>query len=206
MEQITLAKIQAEVKAPKGNFNSFGKYKYRSAEDILEAVKPVINPLGFWVTIYDEIVLIGDRYYIKATAEISNGKNAYTSIAYAREEEIVKGMSSPQVTGSASSYARKYALSGLLALDDTKDADATNEHRDEVGNENREHLTRLIESSTYEERQRVGMRLKVNSLTSMEDFEKAKTILIANQLGIDGAVNPSAKEINKKVAKLVAND
>ena len=121
MEQITLAKIQAEVKAPKGNFNSFGKYKYRSAEDILEAVKPVINPLGFWVTIYDEIVLIGDRYYIKATAEISNGKNAYTSIAYAREEEIVKGMSSPQVTGSASSYARKYALSGLLALDDTKD-------------------------------------------------------------------------------------
>ena len=206
MEQITLAKIQAEVKAPKSNFNSFGKYKYRSAEDILEAVKPVINPLGFWVTIYDEIVLIGDRYYIKATAEISNGKNAYTSIAYAREEEIVKGMSSPQVTGSASSYARKYALSGLLALDDTKDADATNEHRDEVGNENREYLTRLIESSTYEERQRVGMRLKVNSLTSMEDFEKAKTILIANQLGIDGAVNPSAKEINKKVAKMVAND
>jgi hypothetical protein len=206
MEQITLAKIQAEVKAPKGNFNSFGKYKYRSAEDILEAVKPVINPLGFWVTIYDEIVLIGERYYIKATAEISNGKNAYTSIAYAREEEIVKGMSSPQVTGSASSYARKYALSGLLALDDTKDADATNEHRDEVGNENREYLTRLIESSTYEERQRVGMRLKVNSLTSMDDFEKAKTILIANQLGIDGAVNPSAKEINKKVAKMVAND
>ena len=206
MEQITLAKIQAEVKAPKGNFNSFGKYKYRSAEDILEAVKPVINPLGFWVTIYDEIVLIGERYYIKATAEISNGKNAYTSIAYAREEEIVKGMSSPQVTGSASSYARKYALSGLLALDDTKDADATNEHRDEVGNENRDYLLMLIESSTYEERQRVGMRLKVNSLTSMEDFEKAKTILIANQLGIDGAVNPSAKEINKKVAKMVAND
>jgi hypothetical protein len=206
MEQITLAKIQAEVKAPKGNFNSFGKYKYRSAEDILEAVKPVINPLGFWVTIYDEIVLIGERYYIKATAEISNGKNAYTSIAYAREEEIVKGMSSPQVTGSASSYARKYALSGLLALDDTKDADATNEHRDEVGNENRDYLLRLIESSTYEERQRLGMRLKVSSLTLMEDFEKAKTILIANQLGIDGAVNPSAKEINKKVAKMVAND
>jgi hypothetical protein len=206
MEQITLAKIQAEVKAPKNNFNSFGKYKYRSAEDILEAVKPVINPLGFWVTIYDEIVLIGERYYIKATAEISNGQNAYTSIAYAREEEIVKGMSSPQVTGSASSYARKYALSGLLALDDTKDADATNEHRDEVGNENREYLTRLIESSTYEERQRVGMRLKVSSLTSMDDFEKAKTILQANQLEFDGAVNPSAKEINKKVAKMVAND
>jgi hypothetical protein len=202
MEQITLAKIQAEVKAPKNNFNSFGKYKYRSAEDILEAVKPVINPLGFWVTIYDEIVLIGERYYIKATAEISNGQNAYTSIAYAREEEIVKGMSSPQVTGSASSYARKYALSGLLALDDTKDADATNEHRDEVGNENREYLTRLIESSTYEERQRVGMRLKVSSLTSMEDFEKAKQILNDNQLDINGVINPSQKDINNHIKKI----
>jgi len=202
MDNITLAEIQAQVKAPKSNFNSFGKYKYRSAEDILESVKPVINPLGFWITIYDEVVLIGDRFYIKATAEISNGKNAYTSIAYAREEEIVKGMSSPQVTGSASSYARKYALSGLLALDDTKDADATNEHRDEVGNENRDYLLNLIESSTYEERQRVGMRVKVNSLTSMEDFEKAKSILQANQLGIEGVINPSQKDINNHIKKI----
>ena len=202
MDNITLAEIQAQVKAPKSNFNSFGKYKYRSAEDILESVKPVINPLGFWITIYDEVVLIGDRFYIKATAEISNGKNAYTSIAYAREEEIVKGMSSPQVTGSASSYARKYALSGLLALDDTKDADATNEHRDEVGNDNRDYLLNLIESSTYEERQRVGMRVKVNSLTSMEDFEKAKSILQANQLGIEGVINPSQKDINNHIKKI----
>jgi len=202
MDNITLAEIQAQVKAPKSNFNSFGKYKYRSAEDILESVKPVINPLGFWITIYDEVVLIGDRFYIKATAEISNGKNAYTSIAYAREEELVKGMSSPQVTGSASSYARKYALSGLLALDDTKDADATNEHRDEVGNDNRDYLLNLIESSTYEERQRVGMRVKVNSLTSMEDFEKAKSILQANQLGIEGVINPSQKDINNHIKKI----
>jgi ERF superfamily len=201
-KETTLAEIQAQVKAPKGNFNSFGKYKYRSAEDILESVKPVINPLGFWITLYDEIVLIGDRFYIKATAEISNGKQAYTSIAFAREEEIVKGMSSPQVTGSASSYARKYALSGLLALDDTKDADATNEHRDEIGNENRDYLLRLIESSTYEERQRVGMRLKVNNLNTMDDFEKAKTILLDNQLGIEGAINPSAKEINAHIRKI----
>lgn len=200
---ITLAEIQAQVKAPKGNFNSFGKYKYRSAEDILEAVKPVVNPLGFWITLYDEIQLIGDRFYIKATAEISNGTKAYTSIAFAREEELVKGMSSPQVTGSASSYARKYALSGLLALDDTKDADATNEHKDEIGNENRDYLLNLIESSTYEERQRVGMRLKVNSLNTMEDFEKAKNILQANQLGIDGVVNPSQKDINNHLRKTV---
>jgi hypothetical protein len=201
-KDITLADIQAQVKAPKDNFNSFGKYKYRSAEDILEAVKPTINPMGFWITLYDEIVLIGDRFYVKATAEISNGTKAYTSIAFAREEEIVKGMSSPQVTGSASSYARKYALSGLLALDDTKDADATNEHRDEVGNENRDYLLRLIESSTYEERQRVGMRMKVNALSTMEDFEKAKTILQDNQLGIDGIANPSQKDINNHIRKI----
>ena len=198
----SLAHIQAAVKSPKSNFNSFGKYKYRSAEDILEAVKPVINPNGWHITLYDEIVLIGDRYYVKATAEISNGEKAYTSIAFAREEEIVKGMSSPQVTGSASSYARKYALSGLLALDDTKDADATNEHKDEVGNENRDYLLQLIESSTYEERQRVGMRLKVQAITSQGQFEEAKRILLDNQLGIDGIINPSAKDINKHIKKI----
>ena len=199
----TLAEIQATVKAPKGNFNSFGKYKYRSAEDILEAVKPVINPHGFHVTIYDEIVLIGDRYYVKATAEISNGENAYTSVAFAREEEIVKGMSAPQVTGSASSYARKYALSGLLALDDTKDADATNEHQDEVGQEKRDYLISLIENSTYEERQRVQLRQRANNITKAEQYEQAKASLLANQMEIEGAINPSAKDINKKVRKLV---
>jgi|LakMenEpi03Aug12_release.lakeMendotaPanAssembly.Ray.scaffolds.fasta_scaffold737303_1 phage recombination protein Bet len=99
-------------------------------------------------------------------------------------------------------------VSGIYAEEEMhqQDANKIDETFDIVGHENREYLTRLIESSTYEERQRVGMRLKVNSLTSMDDFEKAKTILIANQLGIDGAVNPSAKEINKKVAKMVAND
>jgi hypothetical protein len=203
----TLAEIQAAVKAPKGNFNSFGKYKYRSAEDILEAVKPVINPHGFHVTIYDEIVLIGDRFYVKATAEISNGENAYTSVAFAREEEIVKGMSAPQVTGSASSYARKYALSGLLALDDTKDADATNEHQDEVGNDNRGQLLRLIDTSTYDETIRGRLRMQANAITTIEQFDKAKGILLANQLqGFDSAVNPSAKDINSRVKKLVAND
>jgi ERF superfamily len=199
----TLAEIQAAVKAPKGNFNSFGKYKYRSAEDILEAVKPVINPHGFHVTIYDEIVLIGDRFYVKATAEISNGENAYTSVAFAREEELVKGMSAPQVTGSASSYARKYALSGLLALDDTKDADDTNEHQDEVGQEKRDYLISLIENSTFEERQRVQLRQRANNITKEQDYERAKASLLANQMEIEGSVNPSMKQINKRVKDLV---
>lgn len=124
----SLSEIQAKVKAPKGQFNSFGKYKYRSAEDILEAVKQVINPMGFYVTISDEIINIGDRYYVKATATLSNGEETYTTTALAREEESKKGMDGSQVTGASSSYSRKYALNGLFALDDTQDADATNTH------------------------------------------------------------------------------
>jgi len=123
-----LAEIQAKVKAPKGQFNSFGKYNYRSAEDILEAVKQVVNPMGYSITISDTIINVGDRYYIKATATLTNGKETYSTDGYAREEESKKGMDGSQVTGASSSYARKYALNGLFALDDTKDSDATNTH------------------------------------------------------------------------------
>ena len=121
-----LAEIQAKVKAPKGQFNSFGKYNYRSAEDILEAVKQVVNPMGYSITISDTIINVADRYYIKATATLSNGKESWSTEGYAREEESKKGMDGSQVTGASSSYARKYALNGLFALDDTKDSDATN--------------------------------------------------------------------------------
>lgn len=109
-----LAEIQAKVKAPKGQFNSFGKYNYRSAEDILEAVKQVVNPMGYSITISDTIINVGDRYYIKATATLSNGKETWSTDGYAREEESKKGMDGSQVTGASSSYARKYSLSGLL--------------------------------------------------------------------------------------------
>lgn len=123
-----LSIIQSKVKAPKGQFNSFGKYHYRSAEDILEAVKQVVNPMGYSITISDTIINVGDRYYIKATATLSNGKESWSVDGYAREEESKKGMDGSQVTGASSSYARKYALNGLFALDDTKDSDATNTH------------------------------------------------------------------------------
>ncbi len=123
-----LSIIQNKVKAPKGQFNSFGKYHYRSAEDILEAVKQIVNPMGFSITISDTIINVGDRYYIKATATLSNGKETWSTDGYAREEESKKGMDGSQVTGASSSYARKYALNGLFALDDTKDSDATNTH------------------------------------------------------------------------------
>jgi hypothetical protein len=126
-----LAQIQSEVKAPKGQFNSFGKYKYRSAEDILESVKPIVNSKGFSISVSDTIMLVGDRYYIQAIATLTDGKETYSATGYAREEESKKGMDGSQVTGAASSYARKYALNGLFALDDTKDADATNTHGQE---------------------------------------------------------------------------
>lgn len=123
-----LAAIQAQLKAPKSQYNSFGNYKYRKAEDILEAVKPLLADQGCILTCSDELVLQGDRYYIKATAtltDIETGGQVLCT-AYAREEESKKGMDGSQVTGASSSYARKYALNGLLCIDDTQDSDTTN--------------------------------------------------------------------------------
>ena len=113
--------IQKELNAPKNQRNNFGNYNYRSCEDILSAVKPLLGEAI--LTLNDEIVLIGDRYYIKATASISHGEHMITSTAYAREDVSKKGMDLSQLTGSCSSYARKYALNGLFCIDDTKDAD-----------------------------------------------------------------------------------
>lgn len=122
-----LITIQSRLKAPKDNFNSFGRYKYRSAEGILEAVKPLLTEQKCTLTITDDIVGVGDRIYVKATVTIKNEKgDSESTTAFAREEESKKGMDASQVTGTASSYARKYALNGLFAIDDTKDADALN--------------------------------------------------------------------------------
>jgi len=118
-------KIQRNLKAPKGQYNKFGKYKYRNAEDILEALKPLLNDYDCFINISDEIILIQDRFYVKATAKIvcsDSGESVETS-AFSREALSKKGMDEGQVTGSTSSYARKYALNGLLAVDDTKDDD-----------------------------------------------------------------------------------
>lgn len=125
-----LTNIQSTLKAPKGNFNSFGKYKYRSCEDILEALKPLLAEHSCVVTLSDEIVQIWERYYIKATATLLDCESGETqsTTAFAREELEKKGMDSSQITWSASSYARKYALNGLFAIDDGVDADKTNTH------------------------------------------------------------------------------
>jgi len=129
-----LSNIQNELKAPKGQFNKFGGYKFRSCEDILEAVKPICQKYNTVLILSDEIQNVGERYYIQATATLfdkenvreSGGTDFLRNTAYAREEESKKGMDSSQITGTASSYARKYALNGLFNIDDTKDAD-TNE-------------------------------------------------------------------------------
>lgn len=122
-----LNRLQTELKAPKGQYNSFGKYHYRSCEDIMEAVKPFLRELGLVLLLGDEMAQVGGRYYVKATATLVDAESgeSVAAEAYAREEEVKKGMDASQITGSASSYARKYALSGLLGLDDTKDSDAT---------------------------------------------------------------------------------
>lgn len=115
--------IQRDLKAPKNQKNSFGGYKYRSCEDILEAVKPLLQEHGLKQTISDDIINVGNRYYIKATVTVTDGENTETVTAFAREAENKKGMDESQITGTASSYARKYALNGFWLIDDTKDAD-----------------------------------------------------------------------------------
>lgn len=124
-----LGVIQSKLKAPKGQYNSFGKYKYRSCEDILEAVKPLLAETKTVLCITDQMEVVGDRIYVRAETHLKDAEDfssEIVTVAYAREEESKKGMDSSQVTGAASSYARKYALNGLFCIDDNKDSDSTN--------------------------------------------------------------------------------
>jgi hypothetical protein len=179
-----LVKIQAELKAPKNQVNSFGKYKYRSAEDIIEAVKPILFKYETALLISDEIVQVADRVYVKATAMLIDESNEELPIqvyGWAREEEIKKGMDAAQITGSASSYARKYALNGLFAIDDTKDSDATNDHKDEVGEEKRMKLITLLENTIWDETLKSKQAIKISAYTTNEQYDKALKIILANQ-------------------------
>lgn len=127
-----LAAVQAELKAPKSQYNAFGKYKYRNCEDIIEAAKPLLKKNGLLLTMSDDIKQIGDRFYVQAIAtvyEVETG-GSFAVSAFSREEAEKKGMDGSQVTGASSSYARKYALNGLFAIDDTKDSDTTNQGDD----------------------------------------------------------------------------
>lgn len=174
-----LVNVQSELKAPKGQFNNFGKYKYRNAEDILEAVKPLLKKENLSMVLTDDLQNIGDRYYIKSTVRLFDDKESIEVTAYAREEESKKGMDSSQVTGASSSYARKYALNGLFLIDDTKDSDSTNTHgkadtgEQEVKNEELYALFALAEQAGYS-KDTVFKQAKEKYKKEVENLKKAE--------------------------------
>lgn len=157
-----LINIQHKLKAPKGRKNSFGNYNYRSCEDILEAVKPLLAEEECTLTLSDDMVAIGERIYVKAVATIRKGDESVTVTAFAREAESKKGMDSSQITGTASSYARKYALNGLFLIDDTKDADT-----DEYANQTK--------SGENIEEDRPINKTEVKTLTQLSESYKVNT-------------------------------
>lgn len=182
-----LLKIQTELKAPKNQFNSFGKYNYRSCEDILEGLKPLLDEYKATLIIADEIVQIGERYYVKATATLQDveSKEYIHTVAYAREDESKKGMDLAQVTGSTSSYARKYALNGLFAIDDTKDSDSMNTHGKEPTKANKQPQTPKQDTISEPQQKRlfaiskgnndlVKEVLELRNLTSTKDIKKSE--------------------------------
>lgn len=182
-----LVRVQQELKAPKGQMNKFGGYKYRSAEDILEAVKPILGKLGLVLTLSDEPILVGDWHYIKATARVTLGSDYYETTAYAREAELKKGMDESQVTGTASSYARKYALNGLFAIDDTKDSDTdevTEMTRETIKKPTPEHVKELQELGGTLEKIAQYYKKDVDKLTDGEVtkmIDRKKAILKKKQ-------------------------
>lgn len=195
-----LQAIQTELKAPKGQFNKFGKYKYRSCEDILEAVKPLLAKYGCSLTIEDAIEQSGDRYYVKATAIFrSNDKPLEPNVintAYAREAETKSGMDASQITGTASSYARKYCLNGLFLIDDTKDAD-TNEYKAQTDpNATTDRAEEIINRAEAKEEKQQLMAT---------EYQIKKMKEIADQLGEefdeDIAKNMTAKQASSFINK-----
>lgn len=173
--------IQTKLKAPKSQYNSFGKYAYRKCEDILEALKPLLADVKAVVIISDEIIQVGDRYYVQATAtflDSETGELVYNK-ALAREDDSKKGMDLAQVTGSVSSYARKYALSGLLAIDDNADSDTTNtgsETLTTISEEQQKHLFEIANPMV------VKTVLLKHKYTSSKDIKKADYQVVVKEI------------------------
>lgn len=159
-----LSRVQSALKAPKSKFNSFGGYNYRSTEDILEAAKPLLTSEGLILTIHDEIVTVGDRYYIKAHAVITDGEDTIEATAVAREQASKKGMDESQITGSASTYARKYALNGLFCIDDTNDADTEEQANETQTRARKEKRDSGLKCS------RCGQVLKLTIVTKTKEY------------------------------------
>ncbi|AAR14303.1 putative Erf recombinase [Lactococcus phage P335] len=201
MKNITqkLIKVQSELKAPKGQKNTFGNYNYRSAEDILEAVKPLLSEQGLLMTITDIIEQIGERYYIQAKVILTDGEDTVEVTGYARESLNKKGMDDSQITGTASSYARKYAMNGLFLIDDTKDSDS-NENRTEREN-------RAKKADVEAEREKQAKIAKLNAqyeraLKAANDNEAPMDLLTKwNKLPKSAALKEIAEWINENKEK-----
>ena len=187
-----LTEVQNELKAPKSKYNSFGKYNYRSCEDILEAVKPILKAKRLAMTVKDDVFNIGDRVYIMATVTVFDceSEEKVTTTAYAREDADKKGMDGSQITGSSSSYARKYALNGMFAIDDTKDADSWNTHDKDRTVEKKE-----AERATEEQ---------IAKLRALYKGKEDKLTELLDKYGITSPVQFKRMEIQSVIDKLEA--
>jgi hypothetical protein len=193
MAESTLTKIQNELKAPKGQHNKFGNYDYRSAEDILEALKPLLAKHNAQLTLTDKPVMVGEWHYIEATARLVVDGNEIANTASARESPTKKGMDDSQITGTASSYARKYALNGLFLIDDTKDAD-TNEYQ-----KNTKRTTRSAKQSASAKKENALSNFKVVYAQYVKNVGKEKATaeynLLKEKLKVDA--KPTDAQLNK---------
>jgi hypothetical protein len=197
-----LSEVQKELKAPKNQYNSFGKYSYRSCEDILEAVKPLCIEKGLIVTISDEIEVKQDRYYVKAVVTVIDieSEKEYSVTGYAREAENKKGMDDSQVTGATSSYARKYALNGMFAIDDTKDADA-DEHKKQ---QDKKTTTKKTQTTEHKFDRNKALKYIQATLSEEELKNFCKTIGISELKFIkNDRLEQEAKELSNKNKKEV---
>lgn len=193
-----LAQIQQALVCNKGQWNKFGRYSYRSCEDILNAVKPHLKSLNMFLALSDELIQIGERYYIKATAKVidCDDNDTFEVTAYAREEESKKGMDGSQVTGAASSYARKYALNGLFGIDDVKDSDATNDH----GKDSAEKPSNAEKSAKTEK----GDNASPNQIKVISGYPEATRAWILKQYKIDALEELSIKDATEIIKTVSA--
>ena len=184
----TLTSIQSELKAPKGQYNSFGQYRYRSCEDILEAVKPILAKHNAALTLTDNLEMVGDRFYVKATATLYvDGKEPISVSAYAREDAQKKGMDGSQITGTASSYARKYALNGLFCIDDTKDEDS-NELREQNDAKAKAQGRMVIDNPTAADIQNLAKEVAAQKGTPIDEALVNQILHMAKTKNVDVSV------------------